>query len=315
MERVLRAYDILVIGRPSVDLIFTGLPAWPAVGREVFARDLVVSAGGTFNVVAALHRLGLRVGLIGSVGNDPWSEQALHGMRHEGVATDLIQRLNHPLPNLSICMAHDGDRGFLTYDPADETVSGTCTAHALSLLKRERAAFVQCCLNPDLAAYAKIAHERGMRVIVDFCWDEPWLSSRQIWTLAALADIIFANEPEAQTVTGEDEPVKALRRLAELAPIVVVKRGADGASAMVDGREYHAPTTAVEVVDATGAGDCFNAGFLYGLLHERPIGECLRYGNICGGLSVAVSGGFAGAPTEAELLARARALDIASVEG
>jgi sugar/nucleoside kinase (ribokinase family) len=66
---------------------------------------------------------------------------------------------------------------------------------------------------------------------------------------------------------------------------------------------------------ATGAGDCFNAGFLYGLLHERPIGECLRYGNICGGLSVAVSGGFAGAPTEAELLARARALDVASVEG
>jgi sugar/nucleoside kinase (ribokinase family) len=119
-----------------------------------------------------------------------------------------------------------------------------------------------------------------------------------------LTDILFVNEPEACTITGEDDAVAALRALGRSVPFVVVKRGACGASALVEGREYHAPTEPIEVIDATGAGDCFNAGFLYGLHTGRSIEECLRFGNICGGLAVAVPGGYAGAPTEAELLAR-----------
>ena len=57
-------YDVLVIGRPSCDLVFTGLPSWPNVGREIIAHRLTVSAGGAFNAVAALHRLRLRSGLV-----------------------------------------------------------------------------------------------------------------------------------------------------------------------------------------------------------------------------------------------------------
>jgi sugar/nucleoside kinase (ribokinase family) len=173
------------------------------------------------------------------------------------------------------------------------------------VLHRVSARFLQACLNPDLAAFAHLAHDRGMRVIVDCGWDEPWLTSRQIRTLMPLADIVFANEPEACAIAGVGEPVLALRLLGEIVPFVVVKRGASGASAIVGGREYHAPTETVDVVDATGAGDCFNAGFLYGLIQNRPIADCLRFGNVCGGMAVGVPGGYAGAPTEAELLARA----------
>jgi sugar/nucleoside kinase (ribokinase family) len=121
-----------------------------------------------------------------------------------------------------------------------------------------------------------------------------------------LTDVLFANEPEARAITGESDPIAALHALAESVPFVVVKQGVKGASAIVDGHEYHAATTPVQVVDATGAGDCFNAGFLYGLYHGYPIEACLHFGNICGGLSVAQPGGYHGAPTEAELLAHAR---------
>lgn len=297
-------YDVLVVGRPSFDLVFTGLPAWPSVGREIFASDLTMSAGGTYNVVAALHRLGVQVGMIGTVGNDVWSRQAFAVMEAEGVDTALMQTLDHPLPVLSICMTHEGDRGFLTHEYVHPDVSPDCAAHVLKVLRHEYARFVQACLNPDLAAYAQLARERGMRVIVDCGWDEPWLTSRQIRTLMPLADIVFANEPEACAIAGAPDPLTALRRLGEVVPFVVVKRGIEGASAVVEGREYHAPTVATEVVDATGAGDCFNAGFIYGLVQERSIDDCLRIGNICGGLSVAAPGGYAGAPTESELLER-----------
>lgn len=305
------SYDFLVVGRSSCDLVFTGLPAWPTVARETFAQDLVVSAGGSFNVVAALHRLGFRVGMVGLAGNDPWSRLSLAAMAEEGVGTDLMCVLDRPLPSVSVCMTHAGDRGFLTYEAPAAEVWDAFAAHALAVVERERATYLQCCLTPSLPAFAAAAHAHGTRVVVDCGWDEPWLASSELQRLMPLADIVFTNQPEARAITGESDPVAALRRIGRRIPFVVIKRGADGASAMVDGREFHATTEPVAVVDATGAGDCFNVGFLYGLHRGLAIAECLRLGNICGGLSVAVAGGYAGAPTEAELVARAERHGIA----
>lgn len=295
-------YDVLVVGRPTWDLVFTGLPSWPVIGQELFASGLTVSPGGTFNGVAALARLGVQVGMIGSVGNDEWSELGVRAMRDEGVSIEHIAVLDHPMPAVSICMAHGGDRGFLTYEPSDPVLNGRCVAHALSALRGLDAMFVQCCLNPDLAAYARVARERGMRTIVDCGWDEPWLTSKEIRTLMPRADIVFMNQLEAMTITGERTIEAALLRLADLVRFVVVKRSEQGSSAAIDGQIHHAPGIPADVVDATGAGDCFNAGFLYGLIHERPIEDCLMMGNICGARAVGKAGGFAGAPYESDLL-------------
>ena len=299
------AYDVLVIGRPQCDLVFTGLPQWPAVGQETFAQNLLVTVGGTFNVVAALSRLGLRVGMVGTVGNDEWSRICLEAMAEERVSTDLMAVLDRPLPSLSVCMTHGGDRGFLTYDVPELEPGVSCAVNVLMAVEREEARFLLCYLTSSVAAYAPIARGRGMTVVADCGWDEAWLTSHEIHALMPLTDILFVNEPEACAITGESDAVAALRALGRSVPFVVVKRGACGASALVEGREYHAPTEPVEVIDATGAGDCFNAGFLYGLHKGRSIEECLRYGNVCGGLSVAVPGGYAGAPSEIDLLARA----------
>jgi len=308
------SYDVLVVGRPQCDLVFTGVPVWPAVGREVFAGDLTVTAGGAFNAVAALRRLGLAVGMVGTVGDDEWSRLALEEMENERVSTDLINVLDRPLPSLSVCVTHAGDRGFLTYEPATPVDRRAAREHALTVLRRERAPYVLAWLAPDLPAYAAVARERGMRVVVDTAWDERWLASDAARALVPLADVFLASEPEATFLAGDGDPLLVLRRLGERVPCVVLKRGAAGAAALVDGREYRVPTEPVEVVDATGAGDCFNAGFLYGLCQDRTVEECLRLGNICGGMSVAKPGGFCGAPTEPELIAKARQLgmDIAS---
>lgn len=295
-------YDVLVVGRPSWDLVFTKMPDWPMLGREVFAQGLTVSPGGTFNGVAALARLGVRVGLIGSVGNDEWSQLSLQAMTAEGVSTELIAVLDQAMPAVSVCMTYGGDRGFLTYEPTNPELSGRCVAYALKALQGQRARFLQCCLNPDLAAYAKAVHGTDTRVIVDCGWDEPWLTGPEIRTLMPLADIVFMNEPEASAISGRDDVDDALDVLARIVDFVVVKRGEDGASAIVNGSRFDAPAVPAVVVDATGAGDCFNAGFLYGLLQGRSISSCLRLANICGASAVGEPGGYAGAPTEAELL-------------
>jgi sugar/nucleoside kinase (ribokinase family) len=85
--------------------------------------------------------------------------------------------------------------------------------------------------------------------------------------------------------------------------MVVVKDGAGGAWSAYQGQIEHADAiSAGEVVDTTGAGDCFNAGFLYGHIVEKvPPQRCLQYGNICGGLSVTAQGGATAAPTYDQL--------------
>lgn len=316
---VTTSHDVLVIGRPTWDMVFTGMRSWPVIGQEIFADGLKVSPGGTFNGVAALARLGVNVGMVGTVGNDEWSQLGVRAMAAEGVSIEHIAVLDIPMPALSICMTHGGDRGFVTYEPSDPALNGRCVAHALMSLQHLQTRLLQCCLNPDLAAYARIARERDMQVVVDCGWDEPWLTGPEIRTLMPRADIVFMNQLEALTITGESTVERALKRLGEIVEFVVVKRGGDGASAVKDGREQHVPSVPATVIDATGAGDCFNAGFMYGLLHGRSIEDCLLFGNICGARAVSMAGGFAGAPTEDELLTdwqtHRQRLEPASISG
>src|SRR5581483_2329566 len=90
---------------------------------------------------------------------------------------------------------------------------------------------------------------------------------------------------EALHMTGEPTAEGALERLAAFVPVAVVKRGGAGAIGRAGGIAASAPALAVEVRDTTGAGDCFNAGFLYAYLRNYPLDMCLRCGNICGGLA------------------------------
>jgi len=303
-------YDVLVVGRPTCDTIFTGLSRWPEPGRENYADGLSVTAGGAFNFAAAARRLSLKVAFAGIAGNDLWSRFVCEEFGAEGIDTGLLKLVDRPLPAVSVAVNADGDRGFITHESDTEAADAAMLDHVLEVISRVRAGYVHLHLVPWLAAVARAATDRGMKVSVDTWGYEPWLTSRAIWDLAPLGDVLSMNDAEAITMTGAPDVYGALEELGALSAYVVIKCGARGAMAAVEGRLYEAPTAPLPVLDATGAGDCFNAGLLYGLLKDLSPECCLALGNICGGLSVGSVGGYSGAPSEAELLEAARRLGL-----
>jgi sugar/nucleoside kinase (ribokinase family) len=151
---------------------------------------------------------------------------------------------------------------------------------------------------PELIA---IARRRGMTVSLDAWGGLGWSSPRSLAEVLADADVLFANETEATAMTGEEKVERALDRLAEHCDCVVIKRGSDGALGHAGGQVRAVPADPVEIVDTTGAGDCFNAGFLAGWLGGLALEDSLTLGVICGSRAVGDYGGYRGCPREPEL--------------
>ena len=114
-------------------------------------------------------------------------------------------------------------------------------------------------------------------------------------------DVLFMNETEAEHYGRKESAEEAAREFARTAGMAVIKMGKKGSIAVKDGRLYQAAPYIVEAVDTTGAGDSFNAGFVYGFLRGKSMEECLKCGNGCGALSVTALGGNTGFPTEEKL--------------
>ncbi len=290
-------YDVLLIGGYFCDLIFTGLPGLPQLGAEVYGSGFEVVPGASFTTALALHRLGLRVGWSCDFGDDFFSRYVLDEVRAAGLDERLFRRHPRPLRRVTAALSFPHDRAFVSYhDPFERPA-------AAPLVERHRP---RCVLLTGLAygpAHAELvaaARRAGALVYMDCQSVSVTLETPGVAEALRAVDVFAPNEREALTLTGAASWEAALERLAELAPLVVLKRG--GAGAVAQGRGVHAaaPALPVSVLDTTGAGDCFNAGFLYGRLRGRPLEECLRCGNVCGGLSTTAFGGRA-VPTAEQL--------------
>jgi sugar/nucleoside kinase (ribokinase family) len=294
-------FDLLAVGRPSVDLIFSGLSDWPRLGLDVDAAGLGACAGTSFNTPAAAHRLGLRVGYIALVGNDSWSQVVLREFEAEGLPTDFLRIADHPLPFVSVALNQDHDRGFVTFYEAAPEDDADLARHALEVLSTVRARHFHAYAGEEPSDLIAVARERGMTVSLD-AWGGPfWEAPATLSELVSGADILLANEAEALAMTGVRDLHEAIRQLSALCRCVAVKRGSRGAMAVMGSEFVEAAPEPADVLDATGAGDCFNAGFLYGWLAGRSLTDCLVLGNICGACAVQAYGGYRGCPSRHEL--------------
>jgi sugar/nucleoside kinase (ribokinase family) len=277
-------YDFLVFGEYCCDLIVTGLPELPRLGADIFGSGLGIEVGAAFNTVRALHRLDTCVSWAAQFGNDLFSQFALEHVRAEGVDTRLLVHLDRPLRSISLAFSYTHERGFISYaDPVEP----------LDRVRIIRENPARCVLftgleySEDFLAAVAAVHEMGAIAAMDCQHGAATLETPGVTAALQAVDLFLPNASEAMHLTGAASPKEALRILARYSPRVVVKQGAQGALSAAGEEQLSAEAIPVEaVIDTTGAGDCFNAGFLRSFLRGDDLLTCLRYGNICGGLAI-----------------------------
>ncbi len=299
------SYDIVLLGDYFYDLIYTGLAEFPSLGREIFSTAMTSTGGAMFITAAALRRLGANVGWAGTFGSDEYSRFVWELAAKEDIDLHLARTLGRPYRQITTSMPLHGERAFVTYsdpEPKDRYDYWLEIAESASYRHLHLGGVMPLQLiMPILSA----AQTRGATTSMD-CHDVPELVSACDWKrLLAVVTVFMPNAREALMVTRRDDVQSALRLLMDWVSVVVIKDSANGAWIGHDGKIFHIHSIdAGRVIDTTGAGDCFNAGFLYAWVVERqPLEVCGLFGNICGGLSVTGVGGATNAPTRSELQA------------
>jgi sugar/nucleoside kinase (ribokinase family) len=303
---------VLCAGEINVDFVLQGYTEFPVPGKEVLVRDFAMVMGSATAIMAmGLARLGTPVAFVGRVGEDVFGRFCLDQLASRGIEVSRVIRGDGLQTGLTVSITHPLDRALVTYlgaiaaltgaDVPSSSMSGLHHLHSSSF-------FFQEGLRPDFPDLFARAHAAGLTTSLDTGYDshEEWDGGLRE-TLRE-TDLFFPNEVELAALTGTEDPAEGLRRLENGQTRVVAKLGSDGAMTLEEGRVVHVPAYPVEVVDTTGAGDSFNAGFLHRWLEGAPIVECLRLGAACGALSTRGLGGTAAQPAleEAEALVRSR---------
>jgi sugar/nucleoside kinase (ribokinase family) len=275
-------YDVLLLADYFADLIFTGMEAVPRLGADIFGRGFQVVPGGGFHTARALHRLGVRTGWMCHLGNDLFSRYILEEAQQEGLDTRLFRLRPQQQILVSVAFSFVDDRGFISY--ADDIEYDS----PIPLLVEHRPARLHLGslqYGPALLEIVETAHHQGAQVSMDCQYTQATLETPGVEAALRAVDLFCPNASEVLQLCQEERLDAALDRLSGLVRCLVVKLGCEGALARWHGEEIRVPALPVQVVDTTGAGDCFNAGLLYGLLQGAPLETCLRYATICGGLS------------------------------
>ncbi len=295
-----KQWDVIVVGDLFIDLVMTGFSKLPAMGEEALASAMGREiGGGAATTSCGLAALGLKASVFGMVGAD---EIAWFRKRFSQHGVDISMLMAHPTEPTAITVAVSTpqDRVFYTYYGPNvllpRLLTGSETRERLAQARHVHFAYP---VEPRfLGELAQWLRARGTTTSIDVGWQETWLADPATISALAAVDWFLPNEHEVERLTGESEPAHMLRWLWERGVCgVALKLGAAGSAVLVDGEFRAVPSIAVTPIDTTGAGDCFDAGFLYGVLRGLSVEESLRCGNICGALSTQAAGGIAGFPS------------------
>jgi len=290
MSNTFKTPAVLSIGRIYCDLIFTGLEALPQPGREVFAADMkIVAGGGAFISAAHFAHVGRSVALVARLGTDSLSQGLMPDLTMEGLDLRFLEVSDEAGPQVTVASVIGDDRAFLSRRAG--TAQPSTLEEALRWESAKHLHIAEYATLHEIPDLIKEAKSTGLTVSLDPSWDETLIYSADFLKNCAGVDIFLPNSAEAEALTGERDASKALDILSQHFPVVALKAGAEGAWVRVADTAMHLPSEKVEVIDTTGAGDAFNAGFIDRWIDGRCALDCLEAGVQRGSLAVQARGG------------------------
>jgi sugar/nucleoside kinase (ribokinase family) len=296
---------VLVAGEINPDLILSGDVAADFGQAEQLVEAAALKIGSSSAIFACgAARLGLRVAFLGICGDDLFGRFMLESLKERGVDVTHVAVEPHLQTGISVILNRGADRSILTYPGCMAELRAEVVTEEILLQTRHlhvSSYFLQTGLKPGLPDLYRRACALGVSTSLDTNWDpeETWLGVRD---LLPDCQVFLPNAAEAIAITGEADVLHAAQGLGGQAEIVAVKLGADGAIGLQAELLTQAPSIPVQVVDSVGAGDSFDAGFIFGHLNGWDLGRCLRIATVCGALSTRAAGGTEAQPTLEEAL-------------
>lgn len=293
-----KKYDVIVVGELNVDLILNQLPEMPVPGREIFAGQMTLTLGSSAAILASnLSSFGMKVAIIGKIGTDLFGDVVISHLEKAGVHTGMIIRDASLNTGASIGLQFNGDRGMVTYAGAMKHLS--LEDIPFNSLRQARhlhfsAYFFQPGMQPGLKSLFSTAKYMNLSTSFDMQTDPEHRWEIDYQSILRHVDIFFPNENEIRQITRKTDTEEAIADVSRLVPVLALKLGEKGSLTVHNGQRIMRPAFHIpDVVDAIGAGDSFNAGFLYQYLKNAPVHICQDYGNLAGAISTTAPGGTA----------------------
>lgn len=302
-----KKFDVIVVGELNVDIILNKIESFPEMGKEKLAGEMTVALGSSSAIFASnLSSLGAKVGFVGKIGDDNFGKLITGELSKKGVGVDSIIKDKKTNTGATIVMNYGEDRAMITYQGAMNNL--TITDVPLNILEEARHLhFSSYYLQPgikenvkDLFQSAKIA---GLSTSFDMQWDpdEKWDFSYK--EVLPCVDVFLPNEQELLFLTKENSLAAAVKKITPFANHIVVKMGSKGSLLVSKGEEYFMESFVNNnVVDAIGAGDSFNAGFIFKYINGENLTQCQIFGNLMGAVNTTAAGGTAAFSNYKEIL-------------
>lgn len=293
-----KIFDVLVVGELNVDLILNSIDSFPEIGKEKIARDMTLTLGSSSAIFASnLSALGSKVAFIGKIGNDSFGDLVVDSLRGKGVNTDFLIRSDEWNTGATIVLNYNQDRAMVTYPGAMEhLVISDISERVLSQARHLHFSsyFLQPGIQPDIPKLFKCAKDMGLTTSIDIQWDpaEKWDFNYK--EVLPYVDIFLPNEQEIISLTNESSIDSSIDKLIPFANHIVIKMGSKGSMLVSEGKRiYKESFLNNDIIDAIGAGDSFNAGFIFKFTSGSDLTECQVFGNLAGAVNTTAAGGTA----------------------
>lgn len=287
---------VIVAGELNVDLLLNGMTVFPSVGTEILADRMQLALGSSSAIFASnLSTLGAEVKFMSKVGDDDFGQFCIHSLEQKNVGVSGIMKDKEYGTGITVVMNYGEDRAMVTYQGA---MKSFCLDDVdfNELAEARHLHFASYFLQPAIASEIHILFRRAKQLGLTVSFD-PQSDPDNKWEMdlekiLPYVDIFLPNLGEFKALTGKENWEQVAADMCNYTNIIAIKAGNMGSYVFQkNSMHYCKPFLNENVVDAIGAGDSFNAGFIYQFVRGMTVEKCQEFGNLTGALSTTAAGG------------------------